>query len=101
MKTLLPFGLITASLVLAVTAVNAAEQEHPRKIAYASYPPAPERQLQADADAKSRGCVSCHAASDAASMHRSTSVVLGCTDCHGGTADVAKPDGADSGASCC
>ena len=38
----------------------------------------------AAAASKSGGCLSCHTASDAPSMHASAAVVLGCTDCHGG-----------------
>jgi hypothetical protein len=41
-------------------------------------------QSQADADKKSRGCLECHAGVEP--MHASKSVVLGCTDCHGGNA---------------
>jgi hypothetical protein len=35
---------------------------------------------------KSRGCLECHKGIDTLSMHASTNVVLGCTDCHGGSA---------------
>ncbi|NQZ46879.1 MAG: hypothetical protein HRT63_05050 [Erythrobacter sp.] len=52
-------------------------------------PPAPARQTQAEADAKSEGCLTCHRASDAPTMHESSAVVLGCTDCHGGNAAIA------------
>ena len=41
-------------------------------------------QSQADADKNSRGCLECHTGSEP--MHASKSVVLGCTDCHGGNA---------------
>jgi hypothetical protein len=41
-------------------------------------------QSQADADKKSRGCLECHLGVEP--MHASKSVVLGCTDCHGGNA---------------
>ncbi|MBI3891385.1 MAG: hypothetical protein HY303_07625, partial [Candidatus Wallbacteria bacterium] len=40
------------------------------------------KQTRAEADAKSRGCVSCH--KDAEPMHEARTVKLGCTDCHGG-----------------
>ena len=49
---------------------------------------APQNQSAEAAQAKSAGCIGCHSASDAASMHRSPAVVLGCTDCHGGNAAV-------------
>ena len=52
-------------------------------------PAAPESQTKAEAATKSAGCISCHSASDAWTMHKSEAVVLGCTDCHGGNAKVA------------
>ena len=69
----------------------AAEGEKPRKVDYPHYPPAPVKQTQVEADAKSTGCVSCHTDSDSKSMHQSSAVVLGCTDCHGGDASVMAP----------
>src|SRR5205814_1887857 len=39
-------------------------------------------QSQAAADAKSSGCIQCHAGVEP--MHKASHVVLGCTDCHGG-----------------
>ncbi|HEX8170518.1 MAG TPA: hypothetical protein VF824_08260 [Thermoanaerobaculia bacterium] len=41
-------------------------------------------QTQAQADAKSRGCLTCHDGVEP--MHASSAVKLGCTDCHGGDA---------------
>ena len=41
-------------------------------------------QTQAEADAKSAGCMQCHEGVEP--MHKSPFVVLGCTDCHGGNA---------------
>src|SRR5438477_5893355 len=41
-------------------------------------------QTQAEADAKSAGCLQCHQGVEP--MHASPNVVLGCTDCHGGNA---------------
>ncbi|MEA3045996.1 MAG: hypothetical protein QOJ53_328 [Sphingomonadales bacterium] len=61
--------------------------------------PAPRTQEWPDAEAKSAGCVSCHTASDAHTMHRSPAVVLGCTDCHGGNPAIVLPQGAPSGGS--
>src|SRR4051794_29391180 len=57
--------------------------------------PAPRTQEWPDAEAKSAGCVSCHSASDAHTMHRSPAVVLGCVDCHGGNPRIARPEGAE------
>ena len=57
--------------------------------------PAPRTQDLETADAKSNGCISCHTASDTKTMHKSTAVVLGCTDCHGGNASVVATDVSD------
>jgi len=88
---------VMAGMLVAAT-LQAAEGEHPRKIDYPFYPPAPAKQEQAAADSKSSGCISCHTSSDELTMHLTPAVVLGCTDCHGGAAAVMKPDGIDSGA---
>src|SRR6185295_3728337 len=53
-------------------------------------------QSQEDADRKSAGCMSCHTQTDQRTMHRSTSVRLGCTDCHGGNAGVRASGGPGS-----
>ncbi len=50
----------------------------------------PRQQTQAEADRKSNGCVSCHEQTDQKTMHASESVVLGCTDCHGGDSSLSK-----------
>jgi hypothetical protein len=41
-------------------------------------------QTQAEANAKSTGCLQCH--NGVEPMHKASHVVLGCTDCHGGNA---------------
>jgi hypothetical protein len=71
----------------------ASEGEKPvaRDYAHVRAPAAPKWQTQAQADAKSAGCISCHTASDEATMHAPKSVVLGCTDCHGGDARIIAP----------
>ncbi|WP_442896942.1 multiheme c-type cytochrome [Erythrobacter sp.] len=87
--------LAFAALLLGVSMfqaeTQAADKEKPVKRDYASViaPPAPARQSQAMADAKSEGCLTCHRASDAPTMHETPAVVLGCTDCHGGNASIA------------
>jgi hypothetical protein len=43
-------------------------------------------QSQADAERKSRGCISCHGGIE--SMHKNPAVKLGCVDCHLGNADA-------------
>jgi hypothetical protein len=64
-------------------------------LAFASpYPHAPAKQTVQEAEAKSAGCMSCHTATDRATMHQNPGVVLGCTDCHGGDAKVLRPQGA-------
>ena len=55
---------------------------------YRVAPAAPRTQTQADANLKSDGCMSCHTATDRHTMHANPGVVLGCTDCHGGNAQV-------------
>ena len=87
---------LLATLGLAGPAL-ASDAEKPRQITYVHAPPAPRSQTQGEADAKSAGCVGCHSATDAATMHRSGAVVLGCADCHGGDVGVKvaaglKPD---------
>jgi hypothetical protein len=52
-----------------------------------------QREDDPQVEARSRGCVSCHTATDQPTMHVSTAVRLGCTDCHGGNADVAVRNG--------
>ena len=86
--------LLILSCLCCCTLAIANEGERARSIKYPDYPPAPIKQLQADADQKSAGCVSCHTDSDAATMHVSNSVVLGCTDCHGGAPGIFVPPGA-------
>src|ERR1700686_1362858 len=45
-------------------------------------------QPQIEADRKSAGCLSCHTQTDEPTMHATGTVRLGCTDCHGGNAEV-------------
>lgn len=51
-------------------------------------------QTQEEADAKSAGCLTCHTATDSATMHPTGTVRLGCADCHGGDATVRVTAGA-------
>jgi hypothetical protein len=48
------------------------------------------RQTQEEADAKTRGCMSsgCHTPIDSVTMHAPGTIRIGCTDCHGGDANV-------------
>ena len=82
---------LAAAAVLAPLSLRADDEEKPVARAYRIWPAAPASQSAAEADAKSAGCVSCHTSTDAASMHASQAVVLGCADCHGGDATVTAP----------
>lgn len=55
---------------------------------YPSYPAAPADQTLEQVAAKSDGCMSCHEQEDTETMHDNPAVKLGCTDCHGGNAQV-------------
>ena len=87
-------AVILASAPAAATAW-AAGGESPRDITYRETPPAPVFQTVKESQAKSRGCMSCHTATDQPSMHAKPGVVLGCVDCHGGDATVTRPPGAE------
>ena len=87
-------GLPVLMLVCAGAGVGA-EGEKPVARAYVAQPAAPERQTVDAAHVKSSGCVSCHTATDHATMHANPAVVLGCADCHGGNALVVRPAGVD------
>jgi LVIVD repeat len=89
----LSFGVGLAALFLSVTSM-ASEKEKPVARTYVNAAAAPERQSVMDAEKKSRGCMSCHTTTDRHTMHANPGVVLGCTDCHGGNANVTKPSGA-------
>jgi hypothetical protein len=41
----------------------------------------------------SAGCLSCHTGIEHPNMHMEATVVLGCTDCHGGNADIMRTSG--------
>ncbi len=60
--------------------------EHAVERDYTMAPPSPMNQTPEMVQAKSEGCLTCHAASDARTMHANPGVQLGCTDCHGGSA---------------
>lgn len=90
---LLLLGLLASPLI-----ASDAEKPVPRDYSLVRADPAPRTQEWAAADAKSAGCVSCHTASDAKTMHKSPAVVLGCVDCHGGNASVVATDVSDHNA---
>ena len=67
---------------------------HSPTAAFAQDPQRPVRgESQEEALARSTGCMSCHTATDEATMHPSKGVHLGCTDCHGGNNSVAVAPG--------
>ncbi|MFA5682956.1 MAG: hypothetical protein WC995_00165 [Lysobacteraceae bacterium] len=82
---------IALALAFLPLAILAAPEAKPVKREYTAHPSAPATQSQAEADAKSDGCVSCHTRTDRKTMHASPAVMLGCTDCHGGNASVRGP----------
>jgi hypothetical protein len=85
---------LAALLLAAPVALRAAgDEEKPVVRSYHMAPAAPAGETESDAHAKSVGCESCHSASDAPSMHKSSAVVLGCVDCHGGDATVTATAG--------
>ncbi len=84
-------GLLGALLL--PVALLASEGEHAVERDYTQVrtDPSPASQTAESMAAKSEGCVSCHTESDQKTMHASTAVRLGCTDCHGGNASVHNP----------
>ena len=79
-------------LVAPVSLMAAGDEEKPVARVYHAAPPVKQAETPEEAHAASAGCQSCHTKSDAASMHKSSAVVLGCADCHGGDANVtARP----------
>src|SRR5215475_7927277 len=53
-------------------------------------------QSEAEATAKSSGCISCHGQTDEPTMHPTKTVHLACTDCHGGNSSISVANGADA-----
>ena len=86
------YGAFTLAIILLAfaitTRIGASEGEKPIKRVYAFSPAAPATQTKEEAATKSEGCITCHTASDAWTMHKSQAVVLGCADCHGGDTTV-------------
>ncbi|MGA7137726.1 MAG: hypothetical protein WBZ14_08660 [Terriglobales bacterium] len=50
-----------------------------------------------EAEHRSAGCVTCHNPMDSTTMHTTGTVRLGCTDCHGGNAQISLPAGVAHG----
>ncbi len=80
--------LLIASLMVPAAIVYASDAEKPVARVYLDTPPAPMSQTAAMVAQKSEGCYSCHTRTDVPSMHESSAVKLGCTDCHGGNSTI-------------
>ncbi len=80
---------VALALVAAMAPASEGEKPVARDYSRVTAPAAPKSQTQVQADAKSSGCMTCHTATDEWTMHAPRSVVLGCTDCHGGDVTVA------------
>ena len=96
MKIRAAIGLVLSTGLLALVGpMRLAAQEGAAPVArtYVTAPAAIQAGTKEQAQAASAGCVSCHSASDAPSMHISSAVVLGCADCHGGDATVTAQPG--------
>ena len=80
--------LFGGSLFVAQTRASEEEKPVERDYARVTAPPSPRGQSVEAMLGKSEGCNSCHVQTDAPTMHISSAVRLGCTDCHGGDASV-------------
>ncbi len=81
----------TLNVALAAEKVRKVERD------YALAPNAPKTQTKAQMNAKSEGCISCHKNTDEKTMHETPAIKLGCTDCHGGNAEVHVASGIKRG----
>jgi len=97
MKRSIAAILLVVCLPLAGAAWASGEKAERIERDYVTAPNAPAFQTWDQADEKSRGCISCHTESDRKTMHASSAVVLGCTDCHGGNASVSVAAGEHEG----
>jgi hypothetical protein len=79
---------VVGILILYSGLIQASGESHKVDREYAVYPPAPKTQTRAQMHKKSAGCVSCHTHNDEKTMHETPAIKLGCTDCHGGNADI-------------
>jgi len=85
--------LLFAMALVPAAMLRASDEEKPVARTYAPMLTAPMSQTPEQVSAKSEGCTSCHTRTDEPSMHASSAVQLGCTDCHGGNAAIrGNPD---------
>ncbi len=89
--------LTTVGILFALNSAIASDSAHKVDREYPHYPPAPKTQTKADMNAKSEGCISCHTNTDELTMHETPAIKLGCTDCHGGNADIHVASGLHKG----
>ncbi len=89
--------LTTVGILFAINSAFASDSAHKVEREYPVYPPAPKTQTKADMKAKSDGCISCHTNTDELTMHETPAIKLGCTDCHGGNADIHVASGLKKG----
>src|SRR6476660_7177204 len=75
-----PALLLVLTLAMTVSTQSRAQGQAPTDVLLL--------QSQAEADRKSAGCLTCHTATDSATMHSTGTVRLGCTDCHAGNAEI-------------
>jgi hypothetical protein len=87
----------TILTAMAVFFCVAADAIFPEREITAAAQGRPLNQSETEADAKSAGCVTCHVSTDEPSMHPTGTVRLGCTDCHGGNADIRVPQNLAAG----
>ena len=87
-NALLAGGLLLCILLLSPSSFAGGNAYKAYQRDYSPMLAAPKFQSEADVDSKSDGCMSCHLESDSKSMHASDGVKLGCTDCHGGDANI-------------
>jgi hypothetical protein len=90
-------ALVLALLALSAIgpALGAVEKvEAPMARQYVAAPAAIQGETAAQAATQSVGCLRCHTASEAPTMHATDAVQLGCADCHGGDATPRAPVGA-------
>src|SRR5262245_50125739 len=84
---------LCAAASLPLQAFASSEGEAPVERTYVTAPNAPQSQTDAEVTQKSAGCMTCHTKTDANTMHVNPAVRLGCTDCHGGNAEVRINEG--------
>ncbi len=89
------FFSLSLTSVAHLPRAHSAEEERPVERDYTVAPLAPSSQTAEMVSQKSTGCISCHTESDSFTMHVSPAVRLGCTDCHGGDAEVLRTESSD------